>query len=240
MYTQLSGRYTSLLVLLTLSYFKFVFKYYALVPILMLALTYAGLFFCIKEINRFAFEKYFNKQGMHTASGILLLLYIIIMPEPSTGFYWLSGCITHQLPVILLLFCTVFCLRVFFSIQKQKLNLLLSAIFLFAAIGCNEMLAMYLSAMLFAITLYCKKNKPELFTISLILFIVAVLGDIMLFSGSGQQNRAGSFIFQGSFVYAVSASFLKYILLISNLFSIPFFWFCIVSIIIFLNTLLQQ
>ncbi|MFT3945435.1 MAG: hypothetical protein QM763_00560 [Agriterribacter sp.] len=233
MYTQLSGRYTSLLVLLSLSYFRCIFEHYAVVPLVMLGLTYCGILFCIRQINRFIINNYFSNNNVRVIAAILLLLYIVVMPEPSTGFYWLSGCITHQLPVILLLFATGFYLQMVFCKEKRWLNLLFSSVFLFAAIGCNEMLAMYLAALLFAVVIYSFSYKSGFFKYILLLFTVAVLGNIFLFLGSGQQNRAGGFLFQSSFTYAFGASLLKYTLLQAHLFAGPFFWFCIVGIIVF-------
>lgn len=232
MYTQLSSRYTSLMVLFTLVYFKCILQHYFIVPLLMFALMYSGIFFCLAQTNRFIFGQYFCNRKLHIISRLFLLLFVVVMPEPATGFYWLSGCITHQLPIILLLFSCSFYLAALHSLTYRNVKLIISAAFLFLAVGCNEMIALYLATVLFLYCIYLKIKGSRSFNATVVLFFAAIIGNTLLFFGSGQQHRAGHFNLQASLPYALGASFLNYFLLLGKLFSTPFFWFCMVGLLV--------
>lgn len=228
MYTQISSRYTSLFVLFTITYFRIFLDYYFIIPLLLLGAMFGGLFLCLKAANTVFIQNRFSVKELLVVVRLYLLLYLVVMPEPASSFYWVSGAITHMLPVILLLFSIAFFI---YSLAKKRL-LILSVLFLFLAVGCNEMMAIYLLTIVFGLGIYAKLTKSAVFGPVLLLFIVVLCGNLILFLGVGQQNRAGNFHFESSFLYAVAASYLKYFLLVANLFASPFFWFCMLSLLL--------
>ena len=198
-YFEWSGRYFSngLLSLDPLTYNDYFF--FKIVPIFLLLLLVYSIYIFISclQLN-------ITKLKKQAFVGFFLFVYIYQMPSVCEGFYWIPGSITNQLPEILALFFYSLLLRYYQS--KNIIYLLLSAVVLFATMGCNEitvviLLLFNLSLLLYNYYLFKKLSKPLVF----ILILTIIFGAIEILA-PGNSVRSSNLVIKNQFIYSVLKS----------------------------------
>lgn len=198
-YFEWSGRYFSngLISLDPLTYNDYYF--FKIVPIILLLLFIYSLYVFISclQLN-------ITKLKKQVFVGFFLFVYIYKMPSVCEGFYWIPGSITNQLPEILALFFYSLLLRYYQS--KNIIYLLLSAIVLFATMGCNEitviiLLLFNLFLLLYNYYLFKKLSKPLAF----ILILTIIFAGIEILA-PGNSVRSSNLIIKHQFIYSVLKS----------------------------------
>lgn len=200
-YFEWSGRYFSnglISVLNPLIYNNY--YWFKIIPILILLLFVFSIsaFFSSLILGTTRLEKY-------SFVGLFLFVYLYQMPSVCGGFYWIPGSFTYQLPQVLTL---LFFSSLFKYFQGNNgIYLLLSSLFLFSAMGCNEITVVSLLFIIFILFFYnlwvLRKFNKALFFI-LILAICFALLEVL---APGNSIRAEHFKFKHQVIHSLLKSF---------------------------------
>ncbi|PWU01205.1 MAG: hypothetical protein C5B52_07660 [Bacteroidetes bacterium] len=229
-YSHWSSRYFSLTVIMALASGRFLLDHYWLVPVSMISLFCISFWFFFRQVNKYLFSGLLNSAQEVISSQIFLLIFIVSAPEISTAFYWLSGSLTHTLPIILLFFSAGFYIIRLSNPERKLFNQLMCILFLIAGLGCSEILSIFILCLISLHVILAIRNKSaNLLTIAITALVTIVCNYIFLF-GVGNMRRIGHWGVEPSYSFAISASFLRYFITLSNILSNPFFWVCSFSL----------
>ncbi|MEI7508181.1 MAG: DUF6056 family protein [Flavobacterium sp.] len=110
---------------------------FKVIPVLVIALFVGSLhFFFSKVLERFSRSKKW------AVIGLIVYLYLFQIPEICSAFYWTTGAVTYQLSISLVLFFLGF--LHLFATKKKVVDLFCSLFFLILALGCNEIVIVFL------------------------------------------------------------------------------------------------
>src|ERR1700730_14428357 len=140
-YLHWSGRYIATLMATIFVTSGILYSYYYLFAALFLVCTFFAFLFALHQLNRYILEKKFSKTELAIFSAILLILELHVIPEIKTQFYWFSGSMTYQAPLILLVLLAGFILRLFYVRGSKAFNVLMILILDFMLNGFNEMIS---------------------------------------------------------------------------------------------------
>lgn len=110
---------------------------FKVIPILVIALFVLSLFFFFSKVL-----EGLSKRKKWSVIGLIVYLYLFQLPEVCSAFYWTTGAVTYQMSISLVLFFLGFLYK--FETKRKILDLLFSILFLILAIGCNEIVIVYL------------------------------------------------------------------------------------------------
>jgi len=176
------------------------YYWFKIIPIILLGLFVVSIivFFTSLKLNISRLEKF-------SLVGVVLFLYLYQMPSVCEGFYWIPGSFTNQLPQVLvfLFFSTLF---KYFQTNKSA-YILFSIVFLFAAMGCNEITVVSLLFIIFVLFFYnflvLKKFSNPLFLI----LIMAVCFSCLEVLAPGNAVRAEHIKIKQQLVHSALKSF---------------------------------
>ena len=192
------------------------------------------LFLFVYSLN-FFFEnllKPISKSSKWSIVGLIVFLFFYQLPDVCSGFYWITGAITYQLPMSLSLFLVAFLLK--YYKDNSKISLFIAILLLIAILGCNEIVVVFNLFILMFIFLYrIIKFKSIDYPFLIILFISIIFSGFELLA-PGNSVRGNSIIaekhlfFNSAFrtlLFSVEY-FFKWlpIILISSLFSVDFLY----------------
>ncbi|MBK9177113.1 MAG: hypothetical protein IPM46_12435 [Flavobacteriales bacterium] len=162
---------------------------YRLVPIALLALTWAGGHAMIRS-----FTTGLSRMDAFIGASLLLLISIHLMPDPGEGIYWYTGAISYLLPSAL----TWFVLSIWVKAWREgwrisRRRVLLVALLSTFIAGCNE-LHMVFMVLLHAALIAWRWRQARALDCGLLFVMgaVAVAATVMLLA-PGNAGRAGQF-----------------------------------------------
>jgi hypothetical protein len=174
--------------------------WFKIIPIILL-----GLF--IYSINVFftSFNLTISKLEKYSFVSVFFFLYVYQMPNVCQGFFWIPGSFTNQLPQIIVL---LFFSMLYHYFQSSKVvYILFSELFLFAAMGCNEITVVSLLFILIILFIYnylvLKKFSRALF---FLLISAVIFGCIEVFA-PGNTVRGEGIKIQHQLGYSLFKSF---------------------------------
>ena len=143
-YTNWTGRYiftlsSSVLIISNLLHSK---TY--LIGVYFLTATAVALFYMTFQINRHLLQNLLTKPVLFLISLVLLILELNTIPQPTTAFYWFSGAITYQQPLILFFLLTGSVTGLFFTVKRKTLYTVITILLLVCMLGCNEMFTIWI------------------------------------------------------------------------------------------------
>ncbi len=143
-YMEWTGRFTSTFLISSYATLSSEFLGYRLLPLVFMGLLAWGLFYFFK--SWFGSRLTDRMAGLMTV--ILLICFLYGMPEIVQSVYWMTGFVTYQLPIVLLLFLLGYILR-----KKPPLSLglplFLSGVACVFIGGANETTLLFLLIILF-------------------------------------------------------------------------------------------
>jgi len=147
-YSHWTGRYTAtlvggLLIRLGLS------KWYFLHTWLLMGGAWSAVYFVLTTVNSVIMKGLYSRVVLALSASVLLLLFLYVQVEISTGLYWFSSAVTYETAFILFLFLVGCMIRRFYTAARRYDVLIVLFILLIA--GCNEIAAVFLSLFLFTL-----------------------------------------------------------------------------------------
>jgi hypothetical protein len=122
---------------------------------LLLAATWAALYFVLGTVNTRLLNGVYGRRLLLLGSAFLLLLFFYIQAEIATSLYWFSAAIPYQLAFILFLLLAGCLIRRFYDSSRSLSNSrwydLTIVLLIFLIAGCNEIAATFLILLLLAL-----------------------------------------------------------------------------------------
>ncbi|MCB4808725.1 DUF6056 family protein [Tamlana sp. 62-3] len=191
-----SGRYLPTIILGIPNLVSGSFVVYKLVPILLLIALFIAVYHLVSSI--FVTLSIKNKSFLAI---ILVALYLVQMPSPTQGFYWLAGSVTYQLSIILALFMFSYVLR--YLTTKNK-NFIIAAILLAVlVIGTNEVTLVFINLIYGFTCAYLLFKNRKLNKGLWLLFIVMLACSAFVLLSPGSASRATTYPGNQQFMYSV-------------------------------------
>jgi hypothetical protein len=185
-----NGRYASNLLMVhgPLSWSADFLPGYRAVPLILLCLTFLGLWFLLRRIAGPALG--IRKQWM--AALLILLLYLNLMPDLGEGFYWYTGASTYQLGSILLLFHMGLLWGKPYTGPAGAVVGLLNLLLAFATTGMDEIHMLLMLGLHLVHLGWCIRSGKGVASACLLLTVVGA-GAVLMASAPGNAVRAGLF-----------------------------------------------
>lgn len=162
------------------------FQIYKLLPLLHFILIFLALYYLSKQI----FQNL--NQSFHILSASFLMsMALYDMPSLPAAFYYMVSAMVYFTPMVMLLFLSLFILKMYKSKKglSKLLYLFLASILIIATLGCNEMylilLPFILTSMVFYHFLKYSTDKSE----SLILLFALACGLFIHLTAPGIQSH---------------------------------------------------
>lgn len=230
-YKNWGGRFTSNFFAASFSVHNFLFQHYYLHTLLLLVLQLYSIYFFIASLNKYIINKALSQTTLYLVTGILFLVFINIIPQINTAFFWFSSSVTYQFSLIGTLLTFGFLIKAIKHKKHQTVYYTITSVLMLLTIGTNEFAAM--SVLLLSVLVYglcAKKQQLNHFKIIVVLCfgIVAMLISVI---SPGNQIRLHNF--QGNqfpIVSILSSLTLRIIHIHYSLFSSGFFWLSLVVI----------
>lgn len=195
-YNGWTGRYFSTAVLSIRALVSGSFIIYKIIPVILLIL----LFISIYHLSSSIFLT-LKKRNHYILTFFILTLYLIQMPAPSEGFYWLAASITYQLSIILSIFLISFFIK-YLETHKKK-YLIISILFSFLVIGLNEISMLFINSLIGVVFIYKSIQKQKInYPISILLIFMVIFSIIVIFS-PGSAARGGTYPNNHQFFYSI-------------------------------------
>jgi hypothetical protein len=158
-------------------------KWYFLHTWLLLGGTWSALFFVLTTVNTMVMKRLYRPATLASGTSVLLLLFLYVQAEISTGLYWFSAAITYQ-PAFILFLCLVGCLIRRYYTGLRRYDVLITLLILLIA-GCNEVAAVYLTFLLLILLVgyYCRARSVSRILLFYLLVVIAV--DLLIVISSG-------------------------------------------------------
>jgi hypothetical protein len=208
-YQEWSGRYFATFILSIKPLVSNSFLIYKLIPIVLLLLLFASLYYLCSIV----FSQ-IKKKDYYVFIMFVVIIYIIQMPSISQGLYWLSGSITYQLSCVLSLL--LFCFLIKLIETKDNKYLAYAIISAFAVIGLNEVAMFLISFFIFTIFCYkviCRqKFEFQLLVLLSFVFVFALL----VIKSPGNAVRASAYPNKNHFIYSLTKAILLAIIYIKK------------------------
>lgn len=95
-----SGRFGSFPFLLFFAKQDWILQHYWFMSLFFLSLTFLSFYLLLSSINRYFLAEPYHVKSIVWAAAALLLLYLNIIPEPASAYYWMTGTFQNQLAII--------------------------------------------------------------------------------------------------------------------------------------------
>ena len=157
-------------------------KWYFLHTWLLLGGTWSALFFVLTTVNTMVMKRLYKPGILTLGASVLLLLFLYVQAEISTGLYWFSSAITYQPAFILFLFLVGCLIRRYYT-GLRRYDVWITLLILLIA-GCNEVAAVFLTFLL-SILLIGYYRTRSAGRILLFYLLVAIAVDLVIVTSSG-------------------------------------------------------
>ncbi len=229
-YLNVSGRFFSISVFLSLSGSRFILEHYYLVSIGLLSLFLLALYSLTRNIATNILSLPLSRTHAASLAFIFLLVYLAVMPDMASSFYWMAAGVTYQLSVILVLFLTNSLLQ--FITRGKWIYWIMSAILSLALFGCNEIVIfIYIPVFTFTVLLLFVQSHSSKWPCLFLLLLSAAAALALLFAPAAQA-RSGMLSHGTGFVYSISASVTQVLIIAIHVFSAPPFWIILILILL--------
>lgn len=191
-YQEWSGRYFSNLVL---SLNPLTFHSFTGYKILT-GLLIAGFFGTLLAFTRHFFTKGSGTGNILYFSAVCSLLYILILPTFSEGFYWMASALTYQLPA---LFTLIFLILAHKTGKKEISKgtrsglFILNALLVISICGSNELSMVSIIYIIAFLLLYDYLKNRKISWTSLLWLMIALICALFVLSSPGNENRSRLF-----------------------------------------------
>ncbi len=195
-YETFNGRYTSTFLLTfipTIGDFSSNYIYiYKTVPIIMIILSFLSIIIFIQSL----FRRYYSPINNICISSILFILYITSLPNINECFYWMTGSLSYQLGVVLLLL--LFSILIYadnwkdISIFKKVLFIIGVCLLTVLVCGISEAILILTLSIVFigTLTAFLKRTPNKgLFILTL---IIALLCFVFVYLSPGNSIRSAT------------------------------------------------
>jgi hypothetical protein len=157
-------------------------KWYFLHTWLLLGGTWSAIFFVLTTVNTVVMKRLYRPGTLALGASVLLLLFLYVQPEISTGLYWFSSAITYQPAFILFLFLVGCLIRRYYT-GLRRYDVLIALLILLIA-GCNEIAAVFLTFLLLILLIGYYRTQ-SVGRILLFYLLVAIAVDLLIVTSSG-------------------------------------------------------
>ena len=157
-------------------------KWYFLHTWVLLGGTWSALLFVLMTVNTMVMKRLYRPGTLALGASVLLLLFLYVQAEISTGLYWFSSAITYQPAFILFLFLVGCLIRRYYTGLRRYDVLIMLLIFLI--VGCNEIAAVFLTFLLLTLLIgyYRTRSVGRILPFYL---LVAIAADLLIVISSG-------------------------------------------------------
>ena len=229
-YMEWSGRYFGTLIvslnpLVFGSYFG-----YKLVPVLLMALFYCGIFYLIKNILRDEMPSV----RKHLISLVIFLLFINNIPSTTECIYWLSGSLGYFLPTSLTLFLLGSLIKSTYSNRNNVGNILLMILLSLMIVGSNEMSMILLLEGSVLFIIYRIFTKKKISKTHIIVCASILIASFVVIVAPGNYNRMESFAGNSDLLFSLKESFFAFCKISVTLIQDPAFIIVTMLLIAFL------
>jgi hypothetical protein len=223
-----TGRYTatflgSVLIQLGLPKWYFVHTW------LLLGGTWSALFFVLTTVNTLVMKRLYRPGTLTLGASILLLLFLYVQPEISTGLYWFSAAITYQTAFILFLFLIGFLVRRYYT-GLRRYDVLIALLILLIA-GCNEIAAVFLTFLLLILLIGYNCRTRSVGRTLLFYLLVAIAIDLLIVTSSGllttRYKEMGS---NGGYISIFPIVLFRAFSVFYGILKTPLFWIAAVTL----------
>ena len=223
-YMNWNGRYAAIFSTTVLVFINLLYDQSDFIGIYFLTATLLSFFYLLLQINRYLLFGAISRLTIFTAALVLLIAELNVIPQPVTQFYWFSGAVTYQQPLILFFLLAGTIIRVSSSAAYRYLYILLALFLLVCMLGHNEMLTIWFllwSTALALFTIYTNQKNKRLI---LVLMGCSYVAALTLLLAPGNFSRAN--IFDRSPVVIIAGiSTAKFIILNWFFLKEPLWWF---------------
>jgi hypothetical protein len=198
-------------------------KWYFLHTWLLLGGTWSALLFVLTTVNTMVMKRLYKPGILTLGASVLLLLFLYVQAEISTGLYWFSSAITYQPAFILFLFLVGCLIRRYYT-RLRRYDVLITLLIILIA-GCNEIAAVFLTfLLLMLLTGYYYRTRsvgrPLLFYL-----LVAIAVDLLIVTSSGlftaRYKEMGS---NGGYISIFPIVLFRACSVFYAIFKVPLFW----------------
>lgn len=229
-YTRWHGRYISILSTSILVFSNLLYSKTEFIGIYFLTATVLAFYYLLFQINRYILKHLISRLSLFVSALVLLIAELNFIPQPVSAFYWFSGAVTYQQPLIFLFLLAGSVTGLFFSRAYKKLYFTATLFLLICMQGYNEMLTIWFllySTFLALFYMYRNQNNKHL-----IIFLMACnyITAIILLSAPGNFHRAAFFDTSPALlILGISAS--KFLILNWFFLKEPLWWFLLLILI---------
>ena len=191
-YNNWSGRYFSNGLLFFSPLYFGAFYLYKIIPI-------ALLFFFVFSVNYFVSTIFYSssKSKKWALTSIIILLFLIQVPDVCSSFYWLPAAVTYQFAIALTLLFVSFYIK--FINSKKYIYLVLSLLFVLFSMGCNEITTILNSLLIGFYFIYqLWKTRKIDFPLNTLVTIAGLFACLELFA-PGNSVRSETIATEGKF-----------------------------------------
>lgn len=223
-YTHWHGRYISIFSTSVLVFSGLLYSKTYLIGTYFLITTLLSFLYLTFQINRYVLKNMFSFFSLIVISLLLLVMELNVIPQPVTAFYWYSGAITYQQPLIFLMLLSGSAVGMFYSSKRKKLYASATLIFLVCMQGYNEMITIWflINTTLSAIYYIYKQQKNK--RIIIVLMTCNYITAVILLFAPGNFHRAATFDHSSAFTI-LAISFGRFIVLNWFFLKEPLWWF---------------
>jgi hypothetical protein len=226
LYLEWIGRFTVTFLHISFVKFAVIQQHYYLHTLLLFVFSFCSAFFAFSKFNRYIFDHRYKSHHLAKASVIFLILNLYCYDDVASSFYWFSGAITYQTPVILLFLLTGFVIeRIYRVHQKSFLWIdLLNACLIILIAGCNETFAISIIVLLVFAAVVARYYKSPLQKLFICYAVISLFAGLLIVLTSGILQRL-EFMPQsrGNFTLVVIVLF-RFLFILWNIFKEPLFW----------------
>jgi hypothetical protein len=223
-----TGRYTatfvgSILIQLGLP------KWYFLHTWLLLGGTWSALFFVLTTVNTMVMKRLYRPGTLALGASVLLLLFLYVEAEISTGLYWFSAAITYQTAFILFLLLAGCLIRRYYTGSRRYDVWIVLLILLIA--GCNEVAAVFLTFLLLILLIGSYSRTRSVGRTLLIYLLVAIAVDLLIVTSSGlfttRYKEMGS---NGGYISIFPIVLFRACSVFYAILKVPLFWIAAITL----------
>lgn len=223
-YMNWNGRYAAIFSTAVLVFTNLLYDTSDFIGIYFLTATLLSFFYLLIQINRYLLFGAISRLTMFTAALVLLIAELNVIPQPVTQFYWFSGAVTYQQPLILFFLLAGTATRVFFSSTYKYLYIPLALFLLVCMLGYNEMLTIWFllwSTALAVFNIYTNQKNKRLI---MVLMGCSYMAALILLLAPGNFSRANIFD-RSPVVFIAGISTAKFIISTWFFLKEPLWWF---------------
>lgn len=236
-YMHWNGRYAAIFSTTALVFTNLLYNKSDFIGIYFLTATLLSFFYLLIQINRHLLFGAINRLMLFTGALVLLIAELNVIPQPVTQFYWFSGAVTYQQPLIWFFLLAGTATGVFFSSTYNYLCIPLALFLLVCMMGHNEMLTIWFllwSTALAVFNMYTNQKNKRLI---ILLMGCSYIAAFILLLAPGNLSRANIFD-RSPAVLIAGISTAKFIISTWFFLKEPLWWF--VLFILISNTRLKH